>query len=48
VDVKRKRRRKQHIPQREKCNKAVHDQKSQKAQPKRGIVKERSGEPSKC
>ena len=28
--------------------KVAHDQESQKAQPKKGVVKGRSGEPSKC
>jgi len=48
VDVKKKRKRKQHTPQRKKCSKAVYDQESWKAQPKREVVKGRSGEPSKC
>ena len=48
MDVKRRRRRKWYIPQRKKCSKAVHDQESQKVQPKRRVVKGRSGEPSKC
>jgi len=48
MNVKRRRRRKQHTPQREKHSKAIHDQESQKAQPKRGIVKGRLGEPLKC
>jgi len=48
MNVKRRRRRKQHTPQREKHSKAIHDQESRKAQPKRGIVKGRLGEPLKC
>ena len=34
-------------PQREKHSKVVHDQESWKAQPKKGVVKGRLGEPSK-
>jgi len=35
-------------PERQRYSKAVHSQENWKAQPKRGVVKERSGEPSKC
>ena len=48
MDVKEKERRKQRGPERQRRSKAAHDQESQKAQPKRGVVKKRSGEPSKC
>jgi len=47
VDVKRRKRRKWHAPQRKKYSKVVHDQESQKVQPKRRVVKKRSGKPSK-
>jgi len=48
IDVQRKRRERQHAPQREKYSKVVYDQESQKVQQKREVNKERSGEPSKC
>ena len=46
MDVKRGKRRRQHVPEREKYSKTAHDQESWNMQPKRGIVKGRSGEPS--
>jgi len=40
--------RRQHGPERQKCSKAAHSQENWKAQQERGVVKRRSGEPSKC
>ena len=36
----------QHGPERQKYSKVAHDQKSWKVQPKKRVVKRRSGEPS--
>jgi len=46
--TKRKKRRKRCTPQRKKCSKVAHNQKSQNVQPKREIVKEKLGELSRC
>ena len=48
MDVKERGRESSTLPQREKHSKVAYNQESQKAQPKRGVVKGRSGEPSKC
>jgi len=48
VNAKRRQRRKQCSPERQKCNKVAYGQETWKVQPKRGVAKERSGEPSKC
>ena len=48
VDAKEKGREEQRGLKRQRCSKAAHGQKNQKAQQERGVVKRRSGEPSKC
>jgi len=49
VDIQEEeRRRRQHLPKREKHSRAVHGQELQKVQQKRGVDKERLGKPSKC
>jgi len=48
VDAKERQRRRQRGPERQKRSKAAHRQETQKAQPKRGVTKERSGEPLEC
>ena len=48
VDAKEKGREKRCGPERQRCSKAAHGQKNQKAQQERGVVRERLGEPSKC
>jgi len=40
--------RKRRSPERQRRSRAAHSQENQNAQQKRGIVKRRSGEPSKC
>jgi len=46
--TKRRKRRKRCTPQRKKCSKVAHNQKSQNVQPKRGVVKEKLEELSRC
>jgi len=48
MDTKKEGRRKRRGPKRQRRSKAAHSQENWKAQQKRGVVKERSGEPSKC
>jgi len=48
VDAKEKGREEQRGLKRQRRSKAAHGQKNQKAQQERGVVKRRSGEPSKC
>jgi len=48
VNIKRRKQKKQHAPERKKHSKAAHDQESWKAQQKREVVERRSEEPSKC
>jgi len=48
MDAKGRQRGRWRGPERQKCSKAAHGQENWKAQQERGVVKRRSGEPSKC